>query len=186
MNILRYSSRLTKAQNHYRGSRKKTALMALLIFICVMSLLGPLYVMWQHVIGNVPIRLYGRVVDKNGIGIGGATVHAQVTITPFFSMPTQLFPRQMYDNSTTTTDADGRFSFRTRGSLLWIDGIQFQGMLLWNQGAHMETAIRYSKDHPTAMLSNDPSNPFVYEMVPADDPEAKWVPDRPYQPPTPR
>jgi hypothetical protein len=89
-----------------------------LILISVLSSLGPLYVMWQHVIGNVPIRLYGRVVDKNGLGIGGATVHAQVTIIPFFSMPNQLFPRQRHDSITTTTDAERRFSFRTRGSLL--------------------------------------------------------------------
>jgi hypothetical protein len=138
---------------------------------------------WNWRLGNVPIRFYGRITGTDGRGVAGAVVTARVTVIPFLSIPDQPWQRLKEVELVATTESDGRFMFRSRGTLIHITRVSAPGLALWNAGGGMEKGFRYSHRHrvPTTVPS-DPERPYVYRMVPANSPEAKWKADRRYEP----
>jgi hypothetical protein len=153
--------------------------------ILTLAFLAVLGILWDRAIGNVSIRFYGRVVDTNGRGISGVMVPMRVTKVPFFSLPNVPWQPLETLSITTTTDSDGRFAVSSKGLLLEIVDIKAPGLALWNGGGGMVTGFVYARDRYGGRrdVHDDPSRPYVYLMVPADSPDAKWQMDRHYEMP---
>jgi hypothetical protein len=73
----------------------------------------------DRMIGNVPIRFFGRVTDQTGNGLGGVRVFAKVSLASWDGTP--ITPRYSESSMSAVSDAEGWFELRAwRGRRLDI------------------------------------------------------------------
>ncbi len=165
------SLRLWLKDGGERLMRPRRTLILIALACCggLLVLLWPFLARWidrQH--GNVPIVFYGRIVDEQGNGLPGVHVTAEALSVEWFT-PLSIYNVQ-YERRPlrTTTDEQGKFSFRTHGQRITQIAKQKAG---WQAvPGPVGTTFSYppGPDYPPGFnpRRDDPSNPITYVMRP--------------------
>ena len=109
--------------------------------------------------GNVPIDVYGKVVDQNGAPVAGVEVKAAIRL---MKEPIPGMIGDGFDYLVASTASDGTFSFLNRtGEFFGIDKIQKEGYLV-SATVHEKTYYYYASDEKK--YRPNPSVPEVFKI----------------------
>ena len=111
--------------------------------LAAIALVAMATALWSRWLGNVPVSLYGRVVDPNGTGLGGVKVTAVVYYERLLQVPAPFAGGQRTSGPwVTTTGPMGNFAFVGRtGTGIQITSIDAPGRR-WSQ-AGVPTGFAY-------------------------------------------
>ena|SRR5581483_9254320 len=128
---------------------------------------------WDRHVGNVPMQMYGRVIDAQGAPLADVHITAAISRMRWTSHP--LAPRMKGESLSLVTDQQGRFSIQiSSGKFISLDAFEKPGWQLKNRGARMPTIFQYpllGYEYPPGARKrpDNPSDPIVYTMVPVAD-----------------
>lgn len=135
------------------------------------ALLGVLFValLYDRLVGNVPVQFYGRVVDEKGVGIPGVHVTAELVRVKWTTI--YWAPKYSEERLEVLTDRDGRFAFTSpRGKVLTLNSFESDGWRL-KVGAPGDPGPPHRVfDYPRGGIGPPPptdrAKPYVFKMVP--------------------
>src|SRR5690242_11282018 len=114
--------------------------------------------------GNVPMVFYGRVVDENGRGVGGAQVSMQVVAERRLQIPAMFSSSHTGWATNAVTDESGNFVVRgVRGIYLKLNDVSKPGYgQVTVEGTGSE--FYYSSSTGTAIYHPDPARPAIFHL----------------------